>query len=76
MVKIMIYHVKSHSELFIIKFRKKLRNVIGFDTGTSSACTCRMPKSNPTQNKYNPLNSFAPRSFTKETFGKIQKYDM
>ena len=33
----MIYHVQSRLELFMNRFRTKLRNVVEFDTGTSFA---------------------------------------
>ena len=47
--------------------------MIVFDTGTSLACTWRVPKSNSMSNKYNPLKSFASGRFPKETFGNFQK---
>ena len=61
MANIMIYHVQSRSITFRTSHNHVLNktfNGIGFDTGTSFACTWRVPKSNPIQNKYNQLNSF------------------
>ena len=46
MNKIVIYHVWSRSELFRTTLRTKLRNLIGFDTGTSFACVWCVTNSN------------------------------
>ena len=67
--------MSNHVQNFSEPQSKKMRNVIGFDTGISFAFAWRLPNSNPIQNKYNPLNSYALGRFPKEKFVNLHNSD-